>query len=152
MTNGASAGSVMPQGLWSRAGLRLANLGIVQHLAGDLAGAGDTLAGAVEIYRATGYRSDEAWALSHYASIVAAAGDMPRALSLYQQALGMSCEPYKTGGQALALEGIGECHLAGGDAVSAAVHLRQALEIYEHLGAAPGAERVRARLASMTTA
>jgi tetratricopeptide (TPR) repeat protein len=105
----------------------------------------------VEIYRVTGYRPDEAWALSHYAAAVAAGGDLPRALALYQQALAMYCEPYKTDGQAVALEGIGECHLANGDAVDAAAHLRQALEIYEHLGTAPDAERVRARLASMNT-
>jgi DNA-binding SARP family transcriptional activator len=129
----------------------LANLGIVRRLAGDLTGAGDALARAVEIYRVTGYRPDEAWALSHYAAAVAAGGDLPRALALYQQALAMYCEPYKTDGQAVALEGIGECHLANGDAVDAAAHLRQALEIYEHLGTAPDAERVRARLASMNT-
>jgi DNA-binding SARP family transcriptional activator/Tfp pilus assembly protein PilF len=129
----------------------LANLGIVRHLAGDLTGAGDALARAVEIYRATGYRYDQAWALSHYAAAVAAAGDPPRALSLYRQALAMYGEPYPADGRAVALEGIGQCQLASGDTASADTHLRQALDIYEHLGTAPDADRVRTQLASITT-
>src|SRR5207302_362931 len=77
----------------------LANLGIVRRLTGDLAGSGETLARALEIYRTTGHRHDEVWALSHYAATIAAGGDLPRALALYQDALAMNRELDKHDGQ-----------------------------------------------------
>jgi DNA-binding SARP family transcriptional activator/tetratricopeptide (TPR) repeat protein len=129
----------------------LANLGITRRLAGDLAGAGDAQATALEIYRKIGSRHDEAWALNHYAATIADRGDLPRALALYQQALAMNRELNKPDGQAIALEGLGECHLTAGETQAGAAHLRQALEIYQHLGMAPDAERVRTRLAGLTT-
>jgi DNA-binding NarL/FixJ family response regulator/DNA-binding SARP family transcriptional activator len=124
----------------------LANLGIVRRLAGDLAGARDAQATALDIYRKIGSRHDEAWTLNHYAATVAALGDLPGALALYQQALTMNRELNKSDGQALALEGIGECHLTADETEPGAAHLRQALEIYQRLGMAPDAERAHARL------
>ena len=130
----------------------LANLGIVRRLTGDLAGAHDAQAAALELYRKRGSRHDEAWALSHYAATIAARGDLPRAVALYQQALAMNRELNKPDGQAVALEGLGECHLTAGEAQAGAAHLHPALEIYQRLGMAPDAERVRTRLADLTTA
>ena len=130
----------------------LANLGIIRRLTGDPAGARDAQATALEIYRKIGSRHDEAWALNHYAATIAACGDLPRALALYRQALSMNRELNKPDGQALALEGIGECHLAAGETKPGAARLRQALEIFQRLGMAPDAERVRTRLADLTTA
>jgi DNA-binding SARP family transcriptional activator len=130
----------------------LANLGIIRRLTGDPAGARDAQATALEIYRNIGSRHDEAWALNHYAATIAACGDLPRALALYRQALSMNRELNKPDGQALALEGIGECHLTAGGTKPGAARLRQALEIFQRLGMAPDAERVRTRLADLTTA
>ncbi len=130
----------------------LANLGITRRLAGDLAGAGDAQVTALEIYHKIGSRHDEAWALSHYAATIADRGDLPRALALYQQALTMNREMNKPDGQANALEGLGECHLTAGETQAGAAHLLQALEVYQRLGMAPDAERVRTRLAHLTTA
>ena len=59
----------------------------------------------------------------------------------------MNRELNKPDDEAIALEGIGECHLAAGDDRSGAAHLHQALEIYQRLGMAADAERVRTRLA-----
>jgi tetratricopeptide (TPR) repeat protein len=130
----------------------LANLGIIRRLTGDPAGARDAQATALEIYRKIGSRHDEAWALNHYAAAIAACGDLPRALALYRQALSMNRELNKPDGQALALEGIGECHLTAGGTKPGAARLRQALEIFQRLGMASDAERVRTRLADLNTA
>jgi DNA-binding SARP family transcriptional activator/tetratricopeptide (TPR) repeat protein len=121
-------------------------LGRVRLAAADLPAASDALSGALEIFRAIGSRSGEGCALNDYAAVVAAAGDLPRALDLYQQSLAMNRELNKPDDEAIALEGIGEYHLSGGRAETAATHLNQALEIYERLGMTPSAERVRARL------
>ena len=124
----------------------LANLGIVRRLTGDLAGAATPRPRALDIYRKIGSRHDEAWALNHYAATIAARGDLPCALALYQQALTMNRELNKPDGQALALEGLGECRLTAGETETGAADLRQALKIYQRLGMAPDAERVRGRL------
>jgi tetratricopeptide (TPR) repeat protein len=129
----------------------LANLGIVRRLAGDLPGARDAQATALEIFQKIGSRHDEAWALNHYAATIAAHGDLPRALALYQRSLTMNRELSKPDGQALALEGLGECHLTASETEPGTAQLRQALEIYQRLGMAPDAERVRTRLADLRT-
>lgn len=98
----------------------------------------------------TGSRGNVAWALNYYAAVIATTGDRPRALALYRQALTMNRELSKPDDEAIALEGIGECHLAGGQAEDGVAHLAQALEIYQRLGMRPDVERVRARLAART--
>jgi DNA-binding SARP family transcriptional activator/tetratricopeptide (TPR) repeat protein len=128
----------------------LANLGIVRRLTGDLAAAGDAQVAALEIYQMIGSRHDEAWALNHYAATIAAGRDLPRARELYRQALAMNRDLDKADGEALALEGLGECHLSAGEAGPGAAYLRQAWEIYEGLGMTPDAEHVRTRLAALT--
>jgi hypothetical protein len=51
--------------------------------------------------------------------------------------------------EAHALAGMGRCALAGGDAVQGAALLRQALEIFQRIGAAEAAE-LSAELAALT--
>jgi tetratricopeptide (TPR) repeat protein len=121
----------------------------VRRQTGDVSGASEALTRALEIYRATGNRGNEAWALNHYAATVAAAGDLPRALALYRQALAMNRELNKPDDEATALEGLGQCHLAVGETETetGVTRLHQALEIYQRLGMAPNAERVRTQLA-----
>ena len=48
--------------------------------------------------------------------------------------------------EALALEGIGECHLHGADAQAGMAYLKQALDIFQRLAMTPDADRVRTRL------
>jgi DNA-binding SARP family transcriptional activator len=124
----------------------LTMLGNVRRMTGDPSGAVDAVARALEIYREMRSRGNEAWALNHYASAVAATGDTSRALGVYQQALAMNRELNKTDDEAVSLEGLGECHLTAGRAETSATCLKQALELYERVGMARDAERVRARL------
>jgi DNA-binding SARP family transcriptional activator len=128
----------------------LTNLGTVLREAGKPAEADDAQARALEIYREIGSRHDEAWALNHHAATIAARGDLPRALALYQRALRMNIELDKPDGQALALEGLGECRLNLHETETGAASLHEALTIYQRLGMAPDAERVRDRLAGLT--
>ena len=79
-------------------------------------------------------------------------GDMPRAVVLYQQALTMNRELVKPDGEAIALEGLGECHLTAGETETGTAYLRQAVEIFQRLGMALDAARVRTRLAGLTMA
>jgi tetratricopeptide (TPR) repeat protein len=129
----------------------LAELGNIWRLAGDYLKAGDALSRALKVFRAIGHRINESYALNYYAATIAATGDLPRAFALYRQALAMNRELNKPDDEAVALEGLGGCHLATGQTEPAASHLHQALEIYQRLGMAPDAERVRTRLANLTT-
>jgi DNA-binding SARP family transcriptional activator len=122
------------------------DLGRVRMSTGDVPGAEDALTRALKIYRTLGHRTGEAWALNHYAAAVAM-DDLPRALTLYRQALAMNRELNKPDDEALSLEGIGECHLSTGKTDTGISLLRQALEIYQRLGMAPDAARIQARLA-----
>ena len=125
------------------------DLGRARLLTGDLSGAEDALTQALEIYRTLGHRTGEAWALNHYAAVVAM-DDLPRALTLYRQALAMNRELNKPDDEAVSLEGIGECHLSTGKTDTGISRLRQALGIYQRLGMAPDTARVQARLAEIT--
>jgi DNA-binding SARP family transcriptional activator len=130
----------------------LTTVGQVRQLAGDFAQAAQAQVRALEIYREIGNCLGEAWALNHYAATLAAQGDVSRALTFYRQALVMNRELNKPDDEAVALEGLGECHLSERDTDPALAELRQALEIYQRLGMAPDAQRVRTRLADLTGA
>jgi DNA-binding SARP family transcriptional activator len=121
-------------------------LGRVLNATEDYAGAAEALTHALEIYRAVGDRSNEGWALNHYAATLAATGRRPEAVVLYQQALARNRELNKPDDEAIALEGLAECHLSDGDTEAAADRFHQALAIFERIGAAPDARRVRERL------
>jgi tetratricopeptide (TPR) repeat protein len=111
----------------------------------------DAISRALEIYRALGSRGNEAWALNHYAAAISATGDTPRALALYQQALAMNREQNKPNYEAVALEGLGECHLSAGEIEPGVARLRQALGIYRRLGMAADTRRVQDRLSALAT-
>ena len=127
----------------------LTHLGRAQTRAGRYTDAEQALTRALEIYRAVGQRSNEAWALNHYAATLAATGRRPQALELYRQALAMNRELNKPDDEAISLEGIAEHHLATDAAAEGIAHLDRAREIYERLGMARDAARVRDRLAAL---
>lgn len=102
------------------------------------------LEAAIDIHRRVGARGNEAWALNHYAVAVAATGDHSRALELHEGALRLAREVRHRDDEAHALVGLAECHRYGGDPVTAAAHLRQALVIFEDLAMTGDADRVRA--------
>ncbi|HEU5353248.1 MAG TPA: tetratricopeptide repeat protein [Actinocrinis sp.] len=126
----------------------MVELGQVRLAAGDASGAEDAVAGALEIFRKAGNRNAEAWALNSFAAAVAASGDLTGALALYRQAVEMNRELEKPDDEAIALEGVGECRLSLGETDPALDHLRHALAIYDRLGMAADADRVRERLAA----
>lgn len=75
--------------------------------------------------------------------------DRARSLALYGDALRLALEVDMPDEQALALEGIGECHLRAEKPEDGAAYLGQVLEIFRRLGMQPDAERVEARLAEL---
>ena len=78
--------------------------------------------------------------------MLAAAGELDRALSVYREALRLTREVNQPDDEAHALEGIGECLPRVGDADQGTGHLHQALEIFQRLGMQPDTERIHARL------
>src|SRR6202012_2591051 len=78
------------------------DLGRVRMATGDLVAADDALTQALKIYRTLGHRTGEAWTLNHYAAVVAM-NDLPRALTLYRQALATNRELHQPDEQRLSL-------------------------------------------------
>jgi tetratricopeptide (TPR) repeat protein len=67
-------------------------------------------------------------------------GDLDQAGSIHQQALDLAREIGSSWDEAHALAGLGRCALASGHAAEAEANLRQALEIFQRIGAAEAAE------------
>jgi hypothetical protein len=81
--------------------------------------------------------------------MLAATGERPCALFLYEQACAMNHELNKPDDEAVSLEGIGEHHLAAGDPAAGIAQLHQALEIYQRLGLGRDTYRVHTRLTDL---
>jgi tetratricopeptide (TPR) repeat protein len=126
-------------------------LGSVRQATGDLPGARQLLQAAIDTFRHIGSRGSEAWALNRYAAVISATGDPTHAEDLYREALRLARETGQSDDEAHALEGSGECHLRRGETRAGAAHLKQALEIFQHLAMQPDADRIQARLASLTS-
>jgi tetratricopeptide (TPR) repeat protein len=104
------------------------------------------------MFRRIGARGSEAWALNHYAAVVATTGDHVQAQSLYQDALLLARETHQPDDEARALEGLGECHLNRGDTDAATAHLKQSLDAFQRIALTPDAQRVQHRLTRLAPA
>jgi tetratricopeptide (TPR) repeat protein len=127
----------------------LTRLGTVQRLTGNLHGARRDLETALDLFGRMDARSNQAWALNQYAAVIATTGDHTLALDLHRNAVRMARETQQLDEQALALEGIGECHLHTGDSHQGIEYLTQALAIFQHLAMRPDIERIEARLTEL---
>jgi tetratricopeptide (TPR) repeat protein/transcriptional regulator with XRE-family HTH domain len=125
-------------------------LGGVRRLTGDYPGAARDLDQALTIHRDTGNRYGEATTLNEEGNLSRARGDFGQAGTLHQRALDLSRQIGSPLDEARALTGLGRCALAAGrTATDAAAALRQALEIFERIGAAEAAD-VAAELRSLS--
>jgi tetratricopeptide (TPR) repeat protein/transcriptional regulator with XRE-family HTH domain len=119
----------------------LDELGLVHQLTGDYPAATACLAEAIELFRDLGDRHGLAKALNSLGELSLRTSAAQEARSHHAEALAIAHELGTPAEQARALEGIGQS-LLHRDPAEAAAHLRQALEIYQDIGA-PGARRVQ---------
>jgi DNA-binding SARP family transcriptional activator/tetratricopeptide (TPR) repeat protein len=126
--------------------------GQAQMSAGDLAGAARYAQQAVDLDRRVCSAGTQAWVLNHYAAVIRTSGEHTRALALYQEALGLARKARHSDDEAFALEGIGECQLRLGNVDAGIAHLRPALEIFQLQAMKPDVDRVRRRLANISSA
>jgi class 3 adenylate cyclase/tetratricopeptide (TPR) repeat protein len=128
----------------------LTGLGEVRRLTGDYPAAALDLEEALSIHRDLGNRGGEADALNEAGTLHRVCGDLRQAESCHRQALDLARQTGSSRDEAHALAGLGRCALAAGHA-EAEDMLRQALEIFQQIGAAEAAE-VSAELEMLTNA
>jgi len=83
-----------------------------------------------------GNRNGEAEALNDQGTLHRVSGDLAQAQRCHQRALDLARAIASSRNQAHALAGLGRCALAAGHATQAEALLRQALEIFQRIGAA----------------
>ena len=95
-----------------------------------------TLEQAMGIYRDLGSRGGEAMVLNQRGTLHRVSSDLAQAEGCHQQALELARAIASSWDEAHAFAGLGRCALAVGDATQAELLLRQALEIFQRIGAA----------------
>jgi len=103
---------------------------------GDYPAAARALEQALGIYRDIGYRGAEAGVLNERGALHRVNGDLAQAEGCHRQALELARAFANSWDEAHAVAGLGRCALAAGHATQARVLLRQALEIFQQIGAA----------------
>jgi tetratricopeptide (TPR) repeat protein/transcriptional regulator with XRE-family HTH domain len=126
-------------------------LGVVRRLTGDYPAAARALEQALDIYRDLGNRGGEAEALNDTGTLYRVSGDLAQAMECHQRALDLARATVGSWNEAHALAGLGRCALAAGSATQAEILLRQALEIFQRIGAAE-ADGVARELAALAEA
>jgi tetratricopeptide (TPR) repeat protein/transcriptional regulator with XRE-family HTH domain len=111
-------------------------LGAVRRLTGEYPAAAEALEQALGIYRDFGDRGGEAVALNEKGTLHRVSGELAPAEGSHQQALDLARAIASPWDEAHALAGLGRCALAAGHATQAGILLRQALEIFQRIGAA----------------
>jgi tetratricopeptide (TPR) repeat protein/transcriptional regulator with XRE-family HTH domain len=122
-------------------GWALDELGRIYQLTGDYPAATACLAEAIELFRDLGDRHGLAKVLNSLGELSLRTSAAEDSRSHHAQALAIARELGTPGEQARALEGMGRSLLRR-DPAQGAVHLREALEIYEEIGA-PEAQGVQ---------
>lgn len=112
------------------------HLGVIRYKTGDYPAAGDALQHAMDICRSIGDRLGEAEALNHLGSLHFARGLPDLAYPYYLRALELARLIGSRLEEARALEGTGKCARRISSADTAEDTLRNALEIYQDIGAA----------------
>ncbi|MGV9855681.1 ATP-binding protein [Streptomyces sp. NPDC003442] len=112
----------------------LRDLGQVQRLTGDYAGAGELAGQALDLYRTLGARLGEASALWDLGRVQEVTGDYAGAGELIGQALDLYRTLGNCGGEANALWDLGRVRQLTGDLVEAGELIGQALDLYRTLG------------------
>jgi tetratricopeptide (TPR) repeat protein len=99
------------------------------------------MAAILGIYRDIGDQGGESEieTLNERGTLHRISGDLAEAEGYHQQALDLARVTARSLHEAHALAGLGRCALAGGHATQAGVLLRQALEIFQRIGAAEAA-------------
>ena len=116
------------------------SLGIARRLSGDHPGAAGDLAEAIAIFRDIGARANEGDALNELGALHRIDGDITQARACHQEALDLARQMDSVWGEAHGLAGLGRCALAAGRVDEAEDQLRQALEIFQRIGAFEAAE------------
>jgi tetratricopeptide (TPR) repeat protein/transcriptional regulator with XRE-family HTH domain len=120
----------------------LCYLGVAQRLTRDYPAAALALDEALAIYRDVGDGGGVVEALNERGTLYQVSGELALAQGCHQQSLELSREMGSSWDEAHALAGLGRCALADGQADGRAVGvalLRQALEIFQRIGAAEAA-------------
>jgi tetratricopeptide (TPR) repeat protein len=118
----------------------LLHLGVVRRETGDYPAAAQALDEALGIYRDLGDQVGELEVLNEKGTLHRVSGDhLAQAKECHQQALEQARTIASPWTEAHALAGLGRCALAAGHATQAEIFLRQALEIFQRIGAAEAA-------------
>ena len=120
----------------------LNELGVVQRLAGDHLAAATSHEQALAQFREVGDWLGQAEALNNLGELLSSSRIYQRARDHHAQALAIARDIGALHEEAHALEGIGLCRIHQGALGEGATLLRQALMIYQRIGA-PAAERLR---------
>jgi tetratricopeptide (TPR) repeat protein len=123
----------------------LQQLGAVQRLTGDCPAAAASVARALELSRDLGDRRGQAGASINMGKVLFLSSAYREARTYFAQGLRIARDISTPVEEAEALEGIGRCHVQEGNPGQGAADLRQALAIYQRIGA-PQAQRVETTL------
>jgi tetratricopeptide (TPR) repeat protein/transcriptional regulator with XRE-family HTH domain len=118
----------------------LAFLGDVRRVTGDYPGAARDLEEALGLYRDIDDPGGQVEALNVAGALHRAGGDLRQAGSCHQQALVLARQIGSAWDEAHALAGLGRCAVAARHVAGPQDKLRQALEIFQRIGAAEAAE------------
>jgi tetratricopeptide (TPR) repeat protein len=127
----------------------LYHLGDVQVLTDDYPAAARSLEQALGILRDIGNRGGEAELLNQRGTLHRVSRELAQAEGCHQRALDLARAIASSSDEAYALAGLGRCALAAGQATRAGVLLRQALEIFQRIGASEAAD-VAAEIKALT--
>ena len=127
----------------------LNDLGLVQQQTGDFPAATASHQQALALFDDLGHRLGQAEALNRLGELSLRASATAQARDQHSRALAIARDISAAPEEARALEGIGNSLLQEGDPSQAVAPLRQALMIYQRIGA-PGAERVQETMCRAT--